>query len=171
MPTAAAPPQLPNLRKPMNKLAAIIATAVAFALMAASCVDRGSFSDFHTLPDSGWAYGDTVAFTVSRADSVAPAAVKVAVRNNNDFPYSNLWLEVSCRNATGATVSRDTVNLRLADPYGRWTGKGFGASYQTEATVRPRAVIENGSRITVRHVMRADTVAGIEQLGITLSPL
>ena len=163
-------PQLPNLQKPMNKPAAIIAIVIALAM--ASCVNRGAFSDFHTLDDSGWAYGDTVTFIVNRADSIAPAAVKVAVRNSNDFPYSNLWLEVSCRNAAGtATLSRDTVNLRLADPYGRWTGKGFGASYQTEATVTPRAVIDNGSRIMVRHIMRADTVAGIEQLGITLSPL
>lgn len=150
------------------RLASLIAAAVTIMAAASSCVDRGSASSFAPIAPEGWAYGDTIQCTVERADTLAPAALAVAVRNNNAYPYSNLWLEVTY-NTGPRTIARDTVNLILADPYGRWTGKGFGAGYQSQVTVNPSVVPPPGSRIGVRHIMRVDTLTGIEQVGIILS--
>ncbi|MBD5317254.1 MAG: gliding motility lipoprotein GldH [Bacteroides sp.] len=151
----------------MNKLTALIMTA-GLTAMATACVDRGAYSSFTTVEPQGWAYGDTLRFEVARADSLKPGTLTVAVRNTNLYPYSNLWLEVSY-NHDGRPY-RDTVNMRLADAYGRWTGKGFGAEYQTEATVAQGVVPANGSTITLRHIMRADTLRGLEHVGVTLKP-
>lgn len=147
----------------------LTATALVSLTVLASCVSRGSDSGFTSLPASGWAYGDTLLFDVARADSLAPVELRVAVRNNNDFPYSNLWLEVTYTD--GRLSHRDTVNMPLADVYGRWIGKGFGAQYQSDAVVATHITPPNGSRIGVRHVMRTDTLTGLEQVGITLTAL
>ncbi len=156
----------------MNSLVrCVILAMAALAMMLSGCVDGGAFGEFHNRGPEGWAYGDTALFTIARTDSLAPAELRVAVRNNNSYPYSNLWLEVTATLPDGKTALRDTVNLPLADPYGRWTGRGFGAGYQTEVAVNPQVVLPNGTRVSVRHIMRVDTVTGIEQVGVTLSPL
>ena len=61
---------------------------------------------------------------------------------------------------------RDTLDIRLADVYGRWLGSGFGASYQREVTVSPAAVVDITRPVALRHIMRVDTLQGIEQVGI-----
>lgn len=134
----------------------------------AGCVNRGAYSGFTSLPDNRWAYADTLTFRVERADSLTPGTLSVAVTNTTDYPYSNLWLEITYPHQEA--TYRDTVNLSLADEYGRWTGKGFGADFQSEAKVARGVVLPNGSEIKVRHILRADTLEGISQVGVTLNP-
>ena len=160
------PTAIPQRMNRPSRISLSLPILAAFAIIC-GCVSRGSESGFSSIPPEGWAYGDTLSFTVSRADSLTPATLSVAVRNNNDYPYSNLWLEVSYND--GRSNRCDTVNIRLADVYGRWTGKGFGPEYQSEAIVAKNLTPPNGSLINVRHIMRTDTLTGIEHAGITLS--
>ena len=55
---------------------------------------------------------------------------------------------------------------RLADVYGRWHGQGFGASYQFSRPFNTGVTLVRGDSVTVRHIMRVDTLRGIEQIGI-----
>ena len=64
----------------------------------------------------------------------------------------------------------DTVDVRLADTFGRWYGTGIGVSYQRIDTIYPSISIPVGAPVTVRHIMRVDTVTGIEQIGLILTP-
>lgn len=126
-------------------------------------------SDFQSLPSEGWAYGDTLRFFAQGVDTLAAdGALAVAVRHTNGYPYSNLWLEISLPQAD--TVQADTVDIRLADPFGRWFGTGIGVSYQHVDTVYPRISIPGGAPVTVRHIMRVDTLADIEQIGLIFLP-
>lgn len=132
-----------------------------------ACVPgHNDFSEFRNLPAEGWLYGDTVKFIPSIEDSTATGLLTVAIRHNNEYEFSNLWLEIT-RNTPGGVLRRDTVNLELSDIYGRWHGNGFGASYQYSDTVEYPASIINGSPLMVRHIMRVDTLCDIEQIGIT----
>ncbi len=125
--------------------------------------------EFHTLSRDGWVYGDTLAFVASLGDSTATASPVIALRHNNAYLYSNLWLEVSRPGHHGARV-RDSVNLKLADIYGRWQGMGFGASYQLTSPLPPLPAVADGDTVTVRHIMRVDTLRDIEQIGIIFVP-
>lgn len=126
------------------------------------------FSEFADLPESGWVYGDTVDISTSHLDSVSVNRLSVAVRHNDDYLYRNLWLEVSYRDITG-TQHRDTVNLTLADEYGRWKGKGIGATYQCEVSLPYVTNIPDSAQVSLRHIMRVDTLRGIEQVGIAIA--
>ena len=126
-------------------------------------------SDFTPLSPDGWAYGDTIRFFGSEADSVAlNGSLAVAVRHTNGYPYSNLWLEITLPEAD--TVRVDTVDVRLTDTFGRWYGSGIGVSYQRIDTIYPAVSIAAGAPVKVRHIMRVDTVTGIEQIGLILTP-
>lgn len=154
----------------MNKFApaAIIAVA-AMAAASSSCSDKhGSIGRFADIPNGGWAYGDTIAFTASGLDSTATDGrrVKIGVRHDNDYAFRNLIVEVTYTD--GNRLRRDTIDMQLADIYGAWLGNGLGPSYQTEAVVVPSAAIADSSTLTLRHVMRVDTLRGIEQIGIII---
>ena len=66
-------------------------------------------------------------------------------------------------------IKHDTVNIPLSDRYGRWLGKGIGASFQTTDTVAT-LLHASGSEVRIRHMMRCDTLRGINQLGIFFVP-
>lgn len=141
-----------------------------FTLLAAGSCGKRDYSSWQHLPADGWAYADTISLmpvdtTLTDNDSVLNGALHLALRHSNAYPYSNIWLELTYRNSDSHTI-RDTINLRLADLYGRWLGSGFGAGYQRELTVSPQTSIDLTKPMRLRHIMRVDTLQGIEQVGI-----
>lgn len=143
----------------------VVVAALMVLAMLVSCTSRGDFSRFRDIDASrGWAYRDTVRFDTQRPDSLAPGSLSVAVRHNNEYQFANLWLEV-CYNNRGR-LHRDTVNLKLADLYGRWLGKGFGSSRQAESVIARSVLPSPGSEVTVRQIMRVDTLRGVDAVGV-----
>ena len=154
-------------------LPAIAAAAVA---LAAACSSPGSephtvtpdearlgYSDFATLPDYGWRYDDTVTFVTPSAQG----EMRVALRHSTRYPYRNVWLEVTrLAPDSGASPLRDTIELELADPFGLWKGTGVGPTREMEAVVDTHVKVDSGTLLSLRHIMRLDTLPAIEQTGI-----
>ena len=153
------------MMKPMRILPVIAAAA---ALLTAASCDRPSYrlSQWHTLDNGGWAYADTLTFNNDDADTLEVGRVVVGVRHTANYPYSNLWMEMTY-DAGDTIPARDTVEVRLADAFGHWQGSGSGSSYQFTDTVIPRHRIVPGTRVRLRHIMRMDTVPELEQIGLT----
>lgn len=141
-------------------------TAIALMVALLSCgVSPNDAGEYVRIPEGGWVYGDSLRFTPSIADSVADGRLVVAVSHNNNYVYSNIWLEVTRLNSQGRET-RDTLNMRLSDEYGRWNGSGFGSGYQLSDTVPGVTRIVRDSAIVIRHVMRTDLLEDIEQIGV-----
>ncbi|TFU93774.1 gliding motility lipoprotein GldH [Barnesiella sp. WM24] len=137
------------------------------SLCLGACVPgQNDFCEFRQLPEDGWPYGDTLRFSPVFADSTSTAIPVIAIRHNNAYAYSNLWLELSRMSPDSSVMILDTINVRLADIYGRWQGHGFGASYQHADTLFTATPVRSGESVAVRHIMRVDTLRDIEQLGI-----
>lgn len=143
---------------------AVVSVAMLCAVLTGCEQRHGSYSHFVNLGDRGWAYANSVKITPEGLDSIEMRRMEVAVRHDNDYPYRNIWLEISY--STSGKLVRDTVQLMLADPYGRWLGKGFGPSYQISLPLGARFRIPDSTEIYIRHVMRVDTLKGIEQIGL-----
>ncbi len=130
-------------------------------------------ADFAIVPDQKWAYGDTL-----RSSDIADTtlthtlshSLTLALRHTNDYPYRNIWIETVYCTADSLTHT-DTLSIELCDSYGRWLGKGIGDLFQQEATVAADVALLPGSEIAVRHIMRVDTLRGIERIGLFYSPL
>lgn len=136
------------------------------SLCLGACVPgHNDYSEFADIPSYGWAYSHPVTFIPTIADSICNGTMILTVRHGNAYPYRNLWVELS-HTEPDNTVRHDTINIELADVYGRWYGSGLGAGFQYSDTVSRQFTMYRDSGIKMRHIMRNDTLQAIEQIGI-----
>lgn len=90
------------------------------------------------------------------------------VRNNNDYPYSNIRFIVNFKNSKTKTMQTDTLNYVLAKPNGEWLGTGFGETKETFFQYKLNYKFpEKGTyEIGIMQAMRNDNLPGIEDIGI-----
>lgn len=150
----------------MNKpIFAIILISMALG----ACSERHEcYAHFENIDPDGWPYGKTINFSTPGVDSLTLHKIDISVRHTAAYPYSNLWLEVALSEGENRNV--DTLEMHLSDSYGRWTGKGFGPTYQITQSLPDVYRITDSTTVSIRQIMRIDTIKEIQQVGITLSP-
>ncbi|MDE5634733.1 MAG: gliding motility lipoprotein GldH [Muribaculaceae bacterium] len=147
----------------MRRVLHIIALLLVVAI---SCGRSGEYTGYHEIKPSGWAYGDGLEYTVSVGDSMALRPMLLTLTHDNSYNYSNLWIEVRYTER-GGEVHVDTVNVEMCDVYGNWYGNGLPGHYQLVDTLsRGPVSLADSSVVSVRHIMRVDTLTGISQIGI-----
>lgn len=92
------------------------------------------------------------------------------VRNNNNYPYSNIRFIVNFSDLKSKSKSIDTLNYILAKPNGEWIGKGFGDTKETLFQYKLNYKFpKNGNyAIGITQAMRADQLKGIEDIGLKI---
>lgn len=135
------------------------------AALAACSRFQNDFSQFHAMPERNWGYYYHLIFDIVPEDSVVTGQLDLVVCHTNDYPFSNLYVEVT-ESANGHTLKCDTVSVELADVYGNWLGSGLGTSFQRRVTLEPRFTVTDSARVRIRHVMRVDPVPELEQIGV-----
>lgn len=128
------------------------------------------FSAFESLDGGVWPYADTLTFVPDTLrDSIARGTMILFVRHTASYGYSNLWLELSY-NTDDSTTVRDTVDVILADRFGNRLGHGMGSSFGITDTISRNFELMQGRPVYLRHIMRADTITEIEQVGVIFNP-
>lgn len=137
---------------------------VILLCLGACAPGHNDYSHFVDISDEGWKYGDTLKFDIETQDSISTGELTIALRHTNAYPYSNLWLEI--RHFNGDSTRIDTVNIEMADMYGRWHGDGIGSSFQYALPVSKKITIYKGKPISISHIMRVEHLPAIEQVGL-----
>lgn len=98
--------------------------------------------------------------------------ITFVVRNNNDYPYSNLRLIATVEHNKKA-IATDTLNYILAKPNGEWLGTGFGDTKETLFQYKLNYKFPQNGNYSVKVVqaMRKNILPGIEDLGIKIQNL
>lgn len=144
-------------------------TVMSLPVALSGCSAPGNdYAEYTDLDAKGWKYGDTLWFTPVHPDSICRGRLVVGIRHENSFPYTSLWLETTVDD--NGRRKTDTLEITLADSFGSWKGRGIGASFQVADTVAGSFLHRSGSRIGIRHIMRADTLRGVPQVGIFFVP-
>jgi len=130
-----------------------------------ACTSKEIFSEFHSFPDAVWERSEKANFEVSVLDSTQQYDVFLEIRNNNDYPFRNLWLFVDVTMPDGKQ-RRDTINAELADVYGRWHGKGISLytySFLYESNIQ---YPNTGAFLySITQGMREESLNGISDIG------
>lgn len=139
-------------------------------LALASCTEALVFSEYKPIRDGKWEMDDTVRFQVSGLDSTQTYDMFINVRNDNTFPFSNLFLITELEHPDGNTI-KDTLEYRMAEPTGEWLGKGMGSVKENKLWYRENIVFPEPGvyKVNISHAMRKNgNVQGLHVLeGIT----
>ena len=90
-----------------------------------SC-DPGMVYDQYEATEQGmWSWQNAMEFKADISDTLSMHNIYLQVRHTVDYPRSNLYMFVHVKAPSGQHLT-DTVNMILATPDGKWTGKGNG---------------------------------------------
>lgn len=148
-----------------RKVVEILLCISAFVLVA-SCNNQAVFEKYQSLPQSGWHKDSLVVFEIPVIDSAENHNLLINVRNDVNYNYSNLWLFIEMEKPDG-NLTKDTFEIALADPAGKWLGEGFG-KIRTRQVVYRRNVSFPASgvyKVKIQQGMRHDVLPGINDIG------
>lgn len=135
-----------------------------------SCNDSLIFSEYKAIEGAVWNREEAVTFTFSEMDSLQACDVFINIRNDEKFPYSNLFLIASLNTPAGKVI-KDTLEYTMAMPDGTWLGKGSGSIKENKLWYKENIVFSDPGVYTIEisHAMRKNgTVSGIIGLeGVT----
>lgn len=149
----------------MHKILAVFYVLVMFT----GCSTSSENVDMKNL-NGNWKKNAEQKFNFKVNDAQDPKNIIFVVRNNNDYPYSNIRFIVNFSDLKTNKKSIDTLNYILAKPNGEWIGKGFGDTKETLFQYKlDYKFPQNGNySIGVIHAMRTDNLKGIEDVGVKI---
>lgn len=98
---------------------------VIFIVLLTGCRDDFFYSKTYEIEDYQWNVEDVQEFTFDITDTSKVYMWFIDVRHTGDFEFSNFYIFPKRIAPNGKTYT-DTLNIPLADPSGKWYGKGLG---------------------------------------------
>ena len=146
-------------------LSLAILTAVLY-----SCTTNTVFNQNVILPSEGWYKNNAVAFNVNINDTLDTYDFGLNIRNSINYRYSNLYIFLITEFPNG-NISRDTIELNLANDEGKWLGKGWGDIKESNIVLKSGLSFPliGTYRFLVQHAMRVDTLVGINNIGLSIN--
>jgi gliding motility-associated lipoprotein GldH len=157
-----------NLIYYMVNTARIGAVAIMFFFVS-SCDGGLVYEKNERIPGNKWNRFNIPVFDVEISDTLNPHNLLINLRNTGEYPNSNIFLFISATSPGGAFI-RDTIELVLAEPSGKWKGRGFGSIWQNQFTYRQniRFREEGIYRFKVEQAMRNEELPGITDVGLRI---
>lgn len=120
--------------------------------------------------DNQWKKNEAKKIEFEVKDAQNPKNIIFVVRNNNDYPYQNLFLITTLKGTQNEVLRKDTANYILAKPNGEWIGEGFGDTKEILFQYQLGYQFPKNGRYSVEIIqgMRKDILPGIEDIGIKL---
>ena len=151
----------------------IIPSGVLFSLLTVlltvACNDYVVYERNERIPGNVWNRFNIPVFEAEITDTLNPHNLLINLRNTGEYPRSNLFLFISVTSPGGA-FTRDTIELVLAEPSGRWKGRGFGSVWQNRFFYRQNIRFPERGKYTfkVEQAMRIDDLPGILDVGLRI---
>lgn len=145
-------------------------TAVLFvAVFFNSCNSNRVFEENKEIPKNNWDYNTRLSFKVNIEDTVAMYNMYINVRNAGFYRFSNLFLFINTGLPNGI-ITRDTVEITLASPEGKWLGDGLGDIYDNRYLFRKQFKFPMAGEYTfdLIQAMRVNPLPGIMDAGIRI---
>jgi len=103
----------------------LLIICVSLTLVLMGCRDDYFYSKSYSITDLSWHVEDTKEFTFEVKDTSKVYLWFIDVRHTSDFEFANFYVFPK-RFSPSGKIYTDTLNLPLANPSGKWYGKGAG---------------------------------------------
>jgi len=135
-------------------------------LLGLSCTEQLAFFEYQSTKNGKWGKDQPMEFRFSDLDSTQTYNMYITLRNDEQYPYSNLFLIAEMTGPDGNS-NRDTLEYEMADASGNWMGSGYGSVKENKLWYRENIVFPDSGvyTVTVSHAMRKNgSVEGIQEL-------
>ncbi len=131
-----------------------------------SCNQKDVFFEYKKVETDGWKIDNPVKISYN-LDTLKKYNFYIHVRNNNEYEYQNLWLFVTQKHKN-EVVKTDTIELFLADKFGKWLGSGVGALRENSILYQKDEQGLDSCEIIITQGMRKDNLQGIQEVGLRI---
>lgn len=140
-----------------------------------SCDSKRVFDTYRTT-SGGWHKDTIMRFEIPKLDSLQPYNLFINVRNDNTYPYSNLFLVSRMRFPNGKAII-DTLEYEMAAADGTWLGAGFSDLKENKLWYKEnvRFIEEGNYSVELLQAMRKngniegdETLEGITDVGFRI---
>ncbi len=141
---------------------------ILFGMLFFFSCDRGRFFEDNKVIKKGvWDRNEKVRFEIAIPDTISRYSFFLNVRNDLNYPYSNLYLFILTTHPDGA-LSKDTLECELADYSGKWFGKGIGSVKFNRFLFRKGIRFRTAGLyiFELEQAMRVKELTGIRDIGL-----
>ncbi|WP_338409508.1 gliding motility lipoprotein GldH [uncultured Flavobacterium sp.] len=146
-----------------------------FIVLFSSCDDTRFFDDYVSL-DGKWTNADIIEFSFEQKDTINLYNMFINVRNNNDYPFNNLFVIVKL-DQPNDEVKVDTLEYLMANPDGTLLGKGIAATKSNKLWYKENFKFQKSGKysFSIEQANREngktngiDTLDGITEIGFRI---
>ena len=151
----------------LRKVKQRISVYILAACLLSSCGQNVIYSEFQPVQDKLWDKQNEYYFNFEVKDISVPYNISLQLRNNEMYPYQNIWILYEESAHSKEFTIKDTIEYALADNFGKWTGNGI-TLFQNRIPLKSHYIFPDTGRYTinVRHGMRDNKLKGIENIGL-----
>jgi gliding motility-associated lipoprotein GldH len=139
------------------------------ALLFIACDGKRVYEQNTDIKDYNWDNNTALSFDVTIEDTVSLHNMYVNVRNAGYYRFSNLFLFMNTHVPNG-NILRDTLEITLATPDGKWLGNGLGDIYDNRYLFRKQFKFPQAGTYKFELIqgMRVNPLPGIMDAGIRI---
>ena len=140
---------------------------IFIVLLFCSCDKKRVFDEYKSV-GSSWNKDSIVTFNLPDLDSTKRYNLFVTLRNNNNYPFNNLFLIVSLEMPNGFTKV-DTLEYQMANPDGSLMGDGFSDIKESKLFFKEKVRFRGKYKVNIKQAVRENgKIPGVTALdGIT----
>lgn len=137
------------------------------AILFFSCDKKRVFDEYRSV-GSAWHKDSIISFDLPVLDSTKRYDLFVNIRDNNNYPFNNLFLIVSIEMPNGFTKV-DTLEYQMANPDGTLLGNGFTDIKESKLYYKENVKFRGKYKVHIRQAVReSGKIPGVQELeGIT----
>ena len=103
---------------------------ILLLILIVACDDKRVFDEYKSVGNT-WNKDSIVSFDLPKLETNKQYNLYLNVRNNDNYPFNNLFLLVSLENPDGL-VKVDTLEYAMANPDGTLLGEGFSDTKESK---------------------------------------
>ncbi len=142
----------------------VIILGSLFIFLLISCEKRGFYDDYKVFEEQVWHTDSIKKFTFFVEDTIRRYSIILRIRHTTEYDFQNLFLFVELD-------KKDTLELKLANKEGAWTGKGIGDVREVEYIYKNNYIFQQKNKVVfkIEQAMRYGDFSKIEKLNNILS--
>lgn len=128
-----------------------------------SCNHNLLFEEYKNIPGEEWCISHIVRFNIDIPEA-GTYDLYTGVRHTTDYEMANLWCFIKISDST-RVLFRDTLNIKLAEPDGRWLGDGFTIKTIEKELNKATYLPKGKYTCDIEQGMRIQCLKGIKNIG------